>query len=40
VTNLIVTMRATSSESIGAVRHEFIKRVLARYLHEGIKTPV
>jgi small-conductance mechanosensitive channel len=40
VTNLSVTMRATSSESIGAVRHEFIKRVLARYLHEGIKTPV
>jgi small-conductance mechanosensitive channel len=39
VMNLSVVMRATSSESIRAVRHEFVKGVLARFLREGVKSP-
>jgi len=38
-TILSVIMRAKSAEVISEVRHEMVKRVLARYQREGIKTP-
>jgi small-conductance mechanosensitive channel len=38
-TSLSVIMRAKSAEVISEVRHELVKRVLARYQREEIKTP-
>lgn len=37
--NFTVFLRAAESESIGAVRHEFIKRVVARFQSDNIKVP-
>jgi len=37
--NLTVLIHARSSESIGIVRSEFIKRALARFAREEIKLP-
>ncbi len=37
--NLTVMIHAKSSDSIGTVRNEFIKRVLARFAREEIKLP-
>jgi small-conductance mechanosensitive channel len=36
---LSVFLRVSSGASMEPVRHEFIKRLTARYLREGIKIP-
>jgi small-conductance mechanosensitive channel len=38
--NLTVLLHSRSSDSISAVRSEFIKRALARFAREEIKLPV
>jgi small-conductance mechanosensitive channel len=37
--SLTVSLQATNAEAVHNVRHEFIKRVTARYQREGVKIP-